>query len=78
MTDYKSTSQYTVSFKGQSSTPYVNEPVAANIENLDYMDLQLSGPSIFSDSKEDYDAYYKGVELKVIKVEGNVLTVEFQ
>jgi hypothetical protein len=76
MSEFQTTSQYTVKFKGQSSRPYVQEPPIVNKENSNYADLNLAGPAFFSDNIEDYEAYHEGVKLKVIKIKGNVLTVQ--
>ena len=76
MTDLKSTSQYAVTFKGQSSAPFVHEPPLTNKDNPDLKDLRLGGPSVFSDNIEDYEAYQNGIKLRVTKIEGNVLTVQ--
>ncbi len=76
MTEFKSTSQYTVEFKGSSSKPFVQEPPVINEENPNHVDLHLGGPTLFSDNLEDYTAYHEGIELNTIKIKGNVLTVQ--
>ena len=76
MTDFKSTSQYTVEFKGSSSKPFIQEPPLINKENPNHVDLHLGGPAVFSDNIKDYKAYHEGTEIPVIKIEGKVLTVQ--
>lgn len=77
MSDFKRTSQYEVRCKGSSSQPFVEEPPRENKENPNYVDLHLAGAAVLSNNPEDYTAQYNGVELRVIKIEGKVLTVEF-
>lgn len=78
MAEFESTSQYAIKFKGNTSKPYVLEPPIVNEENPEYVDLHLAGPTSFSENIEDYTVHHKGNEIKVIKIKGNVLTVQHQ
>lgn len=75
MIDYKSTSQYVVTFVGSSSKPYVQEPPRANDVNPEYTDLHLAGPVNFSQNIQDYTVHHQGNKLNPINISGNVLTV---
>ncbi|MFZ2545132.1 MAG: hypothetical protein WAW80_04095 [Candidatus Saccharimonadales bacterium] len=76
MTDHKATSQYRVTCKGSSSQIYVDGDTASE-DNPEHVNLHLAGPATFSKNLEDYTAQYKGADLKVLKIEGKVLTVQF-
>jgi hypothetical protein len=75
MIDAKRTTQFTVTCK-DSSRPVVEKSSINNAENPNYIDLYLVNGSGRSNNPKDYTAHYEGVQLRIIKLDGNTLTVE--
>lgn len=74
MTEFKPTTQFKVTCSG-SSRPAV-EHTATDQENPKYIDLHLSNEPSRSKNINDYTVKFKGIDVEIIKLDGNTLTVE--
>jgi len=75
MGEFKSTSQFIVTCKVADSAPVV-ERCELNSFERDYLDLYLNNDPSRSHNVDDYDVKYGRTKPNIIRLDGNVLTVE--